>query len=315
MTTVRTSTLVALALALAPAACMRPADARDRNEDETATPVGSVVDLYGPESARYDPDQDAFLISNMLGYGSAKDGAGYILRVSAGDITRVDTLVLSGRAGARLDAPKGIALQGDTLWVTDIDVLRGFDRRTGAPYATIDFRPYGAVLLNDVAASPDGTLRVTDTGLRMDKAGAYHVGGDKIFDVGPGHSVRVVEASPALDQPNGVTWDARGRRWLVVTFDPWASQVYSMRPASTTRTVVARGKGQFDGVEALADGSILVSSWADSSIHVFADSSDQRVVRYLSEPADIGVDTRRNRVAVPLPIAGRVELWELPKRR
>jgi hypothetical protein len=32
-----------------------------------------------------------------------------------------------------LDAPKGITLHGDTLRVTDIDVLRAFDRHTDAP--------------------------------------------------------------------------------------------------------------------------------------------------------------------------------------
>ena len=30
-----------------------------------------------------------------------------------------------------LNAPKGLALQGDTLWVADIDVVRGFDVTTG----------------------------------------------------------------------------------------------------------------------------------------------------------------------------------------
>ncbi len=304
---------IASPLLLAPGGCVDAADAARREDASMARPGASIIDLYGPESARYDADQDAFLISNMLGYGSVKDGAGFILRVSAADLARVDTLVMSGRMGATLDAPKGMALQGDTLWVTDIDVLRAFDRRTGAPYGTIDFGPHGAVLLNDVAAGPDGTLRVTDTGIRMDEAGAYHVGGDKIFDVEPGRTVRLVEDEPGLQQPNGVTWDARRGRWLVVTFQPFASTLYAMRPGDTTRTTIARGHGQFDGVEVLPDGRVLVSSWADSSIHLFADSADRRIVLGLSSPADLGVDTKRGRVAVPLPIAGRVEVWELPR--
>ena len=306
--------LLAPMLAVVPTACVHDADAAGEDRGRMATPVASIIDLYGPESARYDPDQDAWLISNMLGYGSVKDGAGFILRVGAGDLTKVDTLVMSGEHGATLDAPKGMALQGDTLWVTDIDVVRGFDRRSGAPYATIDFRPYGAVLLNDVAAAPDGTLRVTDTGIRMDEAGAYHVGGDKIFDVGPGHAVRLVSSDPGVDQPNGVTWDAAHRRWVIVSFDAFHSMVYAMRPGDTTITIIARGKGHDDGVETLADGSILATSWADSSIHLYRDSTDRRIVLGLSEPADIGIDTKRNRIAIPLPIQGRVEIWELPKR-
>jgi hypothetical protein len=76
-----------------------------------------------------------------------------------------------GKNGVALDAPKGMAVVGDTLWVADIDVLRGFDRHTGRPVATIDFRPLTPTMLNDVAAGPEGTLRVTDTGILMsDKA-------------------------------------------------------------------------------------------------------------------------------------------------
>jgi hypothetical protein len=63
-----------------------------------------------------------------------------------------------------------MAIAGDTLCVADIDKLRGFDRMTGAPIATIDFAPQGATLLNDVAVGP-GDLRVTDTGIRMDDKG------------------------------------------------------------------------------------------------------------------------------------------------
>ena len=66
----------------------------------------------------------------MLGPGSLKDGSAYIARVNAGDPRRAAVFVAGGRGGAVLDAPKGMALQGDTLWVADIDVLRGFHRRT-----------------------------------------------------------------------------------------------------------------------------------------------------------------------------------------
>src|SRR2546422_7709536 len=37
-----------------------------------------------------------------------------------------------GHSGVTLNAPKGLAIRGDTLWVADIDVVRAFDARTGA---------------------------------------------------------------------------------------------------------------------------------------------------------------------------------------
>jgi hypothetical protein len=36
-------------------------------------------------------------------------------------------------------------------------------------------------------------------------------------------------------------------------------------------------------------------------------------VRLGGRPADIGVDVRRQRVAVPFVARGRVEIWELPR--
>lgn len=280
-----------------------------------ARKVQTLRGLGFPESVKYDPDQDAYLVSNMAGPGSLHDGNGYILRVAASDARRVEVLVQGGRNGAVLDAPKGMALHGDTLWVADIDVLRGFDRRTGAPLAVVDLRPRRAVLLNDVAVGPDGSLHVTDTGIVMSRKGVLHPGGDRIFAVGPGRSVRVVAAGAALGRPNGITWDPDGKRWIVVSFDPFRSEVYAMRPGDAARTVLGRGLGRFDGVERLADGRILVTSWSDSALHVFADGRDERVIGGLWQPADLGVDTRRGRVAIPLVLQGRMEIWELPGSR
>src|SRR5690349_11454487 len=49
---------------------------------ETATRVGVLDGFYGPESVKYDADQDVWFISNMMGPGSAKDGVGWIDRVN-----------------------------------------------------------------------------------------------------------------------------------------------------------------------------------------------------------------------------------------
>ncbi|HEV2734476.1 MAG TPA: SMP-30/gluconolactonase/LRE family protein [Longimicrobiaceae bacterium] len=273
----------------------------------------TIRGLGFPESVRYDPDQDVYFISNMAGPGSLHDGNGYILRVPASGARRMDVLVQGGKRGATLDAPKGMALRGDTLWVADIDVLRGFHRRTGAPLATVDLRAH-AVLLNDVAAGPDGSLHVTDTGIKMTRKGVLYTGGDRVFAVGPGGAVRVVAQGRQLGRPNGITWDPDGKRWIVVSFDPFDSEVYSLRPGQAERTILGRGPGRFDGVERLADGRILVTSWSDSALHVFADGRSERVIRGLWQPADLGVDTRRGRVAIPLVLQGRVEIWQLPPR-
>jgi hypothetical protein len=281
---------------------------------ETAHRAGVLDGFYGPESVKYDADQDVWFISNMMGPGSAKDGVGWIDRVDAKEMKTAERFIESGRGGATLDAPKGMALHGDTLWVADIDKLRGFDRRTGAPLATVDLAPHGAVLLNDVAVGPDGSLRITDTGIIMSEKGVLHPGGDKIFTIGPERSVSLAASGEQLGRPNGISWDARGNRWIVVSFDPFRSEVYALGASDTTRTVLATGKGKFDGLEVLPDGRFIVTCWNDSSLHLIGTGTDTRVVKNLSWPADLGYDTKRNRVAIPQVMINRVEFWEIVAR-
>ena len=292
--------------------CGEQWDAAAHQTADRSTRVGAIIDFHEPESVKYDGDQDVYFVSNMNGFGSVKDNNGYISRVRASNINNILTLVQGGTHGVTLHAPKGMAIHGDTIWVCDIDALRGFDRHGGAPLATIDFAPYGAVLLNDVAVGPDGTLHVTDTGIQMTDKGVIFSGGDKMFVVGPNHAVRVAESGPQLDKPNGITWDAAGKRWLYVSFDPFHSRLFTLHDGDTARAVLDSGHGKWDGVEALADGRILLSSWTDSSVHLISGGHDERLVRNVPAPADIGVDTKRGLVLVPLGVFSRVELWTIP---
>lgn len=274
--------------------------------------VRQLGGLEDPESVRYDPDQDVFFISNMYGIGSGKDGNGYIVKASAADPARAMMFAEGGKHGVTLDAPKGMALHGDTLWVADIDVLRGFDRTSGAPLATIDLEPQGAVLLNDVVLGPDGRIYTTDSGIIMSEKGVLEPGGDKIFAIGPGRRVSVVASGPQLEHPNGITWDPATRRMLVASFGTFHSQVYALTPGDSTHPVLVRGPGRFDGIEPAGDGRFLVACWRDSSVHLVGRGKDVQVVRNIPTPADIGYDAGRRRLAVPSTAGGKVLFWDLP---
>jgi hypothetical protein len=272
--------------------------------------VGVVQGLYGPESVRYSPGQDVYFVSVMNGPGSDKDNNGYIVEINAGNLGQSQLFAVAGKNGVHLDAPKGLAIHGDTLWAADIDVLRAFNRNTGQPLGEIDLKPFGAVLLNDVAVGPDGSIYVTDTGIIMSQVGVIYKGGDKVFAIGPNRSIKIVAHGNVLGRPNGVTWDSTARRWVVVSFDTFHSEVYALHPSDSTRIILATGKGRFDGIEALGGGRFLVSCWQDSSVHLFSKGRDRQTVRNHPAPADIGIDTKRWRLAVP---AGnnRVEFWDL----
>jgi hypothetical protein len=58
---------------------------------------------------------------------------------------------------------------------------------------------------------------------------------------------------------------------------------------------------------------VLVASQADTSLHLFSGTSGHAIIHTLGPPADIAVDTKRNRVAVPVVAMNHVEIYELPR--
>jgi sugar lactone lactonase YvrE len=287
--------------------------AADSARADTAAPalVGVIEGLSTPEGVRYDPDQDVYFVSNIQGNPSRADGNGFIARVRPDslDAPQLD-FVRGGRAGVTLNAPKGMALAGDTLWVADITAVRGFHRRTGRPVATVDLTGQGATFLNDVTVGGDGALYVTDTGIRFAADGsASHPGRDRVYRIA-GREVTVAVEGDTLAGPNGITWDAAGKRFVIASFN--GKSLFSWTPGGKP-TPLATGPGGFDGVEVLADGRILVTSWTDSSLHV-VDSTDvmTKAIGGVDAPADLGVDTRRSRVLVPLFNSNRVVVYGLP---
>ena len=274
--------------------------------------AGATDSMKTPESVRYDADLDAFFVSNINGNPSRKDGNGFIARVDAANTSSMTMFVEGGKNGATLHAPKGMAIVGDTLWVADIDAMRAFNKRTGAVIASVDLRPMKAVFLNDVAAGPDGDIYVTDTGVRFDGSGAMsHPGTDQIFRVRGRSATVAIKSDSALKAPNGIAWDPTNSRFVL---GPFNDQVVSAwKPGDSTVTRVASGPGGYDGVEVLADGRILVTSWGDSAVHAISNGAVTKVIGNVEAPADIGVDTKRNVVAVPRFNAGRVEYFTISR--
>jgi sugar lactone lactonase YvrE len=272
--------------------------------------VRNLTGFQGPESVKYDPEQDVWFVTNMTGAGSVKDANGYISRISAANPDSASVFIESGKNGVVLDSPKGMAIHGDTLWVADISVLRAFDRHTGALLANVDFTPLGAMQLNDVAVGPDGDIHVTDTGIMMSPKGVIHLGPDRVFVVGANRTITTMPGAAAVTWPNGITWDSIAKRWIIVSFDPFNGRVNSIA-GSTGAKVIREGSGKLDGVEVLPNGGILFTSWADSSIHLLEHGTDRKIIREVPEPADIGFDSRRNQLAIPLSVLGRVQIWEL----
>lgn len=282
------------------AAC-KPAEKKEAAASSgTPTKAATVSGFQTPESVLWDSVQDVYFVSNINGSPIAKDGNGYI-SVIAPDGTLRDSVFIKG-----LNAPKGMAIVHDTLWVTDIDVVRGFNARTDAPVATIPIP--GAVFLNDIAAAPDGSLYITDTAIRFGAQGPEHVGTDQIFRIGPDRKVSSALKTDSLARPNGITWDAANQRFVIVSFG--GGTLRAWKPGETSTMSLGTGPGMFDGVE-LAHGALWVSSWADSSVYRYADGQGTNVIKGVESPADIGYDAKRRRILIPIFMGNRVEIWQV----
>jgi sugar lactone lactonase YvrE len=282
---------------------------------QAGTPLAVVEQLADPESVVFDSARSVYYVSNVNGSPGVKDGNGFITRITAEGRVNSQHFIQGGRDGVELNAPMGSRVRGDTLWVLDVDVLRGFNTRTGAAVAAIDFAPSGALFLNDLAFDPKGGFYVTDTGVRTDTAPngkPLPPGPGRIYHVDADGVVTVALETRKLAFPDGIDWDARGKRFVLGPFG--GSAVQSWRPGERAPTDVAPGKGKFDGVEATPDGSVLVTSWNDSSVAVLRGNQlVRRLSRLSMTPADVSFDARRGRVGIVSLEADRFELWAWPK--
>ncbi|HVK00274.1 MAG TPA: hypothetical protein VM365_05385 [Gemmatimonadales bacterium] len=285
------------------------ADSTAAADSAPAATIALTVNLLeAPEAARFDPELGVYFVANINGSPLGKDGNGFISRLTRDG--KVDSLkfIAGGRGGAVLNAPKGMAISGDTLWVADIDAARAFDKKSGKPILTVTLAGR-ARFLNDAVVGPDGAIYMTDTGVADDgKGGMAHPGPDQVFRI-ENRKATVVLTFADKPGPNGITWDSAGSRFVIVPFG--AKSIFQWAPGDSSARVIAEGPGMMDGVEPLGDGRLLITSWADSSLFVLDAGKITRLLGGLPGPADIGFDRERGRIAVPSLTDNRLEFVDL----
>ncbi|MGH7477787.1 MAG: SMP-30/gluconolactonase/LRE family protein [Longimicrobiales bacterium] len=251
-----------------------------------------------PESVLHDDLADLYLVSNINGDPLDRDDNGFISRVSP-DGTVQDLKWIDGDAdGVTLNAPKGLAILGDTLFVADIDTVRAFDRNSGAPLGARGVQ--GASFLNDLAVV-DGVLYVTDSGFGP---GFEPSGTDAIhrFD---GEVAEALAEGADLAHPNGIAGTDQGL--VMVPFG--GAVVYRIGADGAASELATLPAGQLDGVVQVADGSLLVSSWEGAAVYRVREGlAPEAVVENVEAPADIGYDRQRGRVLIPLFQGNAVEI-------
>jgi hypothetical protein len=182
-----------------------------------------------------------------------------------------------------------------------------FDRKTGAPKGKIAIP--GATFLNDLATGPDGTVYVSDSGLKPGKNGFEPTGSDSVYKILKGNRPVKLIADKELGGPNGLAVDDSGV-WVVTT---GSGELFRVDPSGKKEPGQKLPAGTLDGVVKLSDGTVLVSSWAASAIfRGTPGGSFETIVRDVKSPADIGYDTKRNVILIPLFQLDSVQLQKLP---
>jgi hypothetical protein len=252
------------------------------------------------ESVAYDPHGKVLYASQ---FGSElkpleKDGKGMISKVSLeGKILEARFLPMAGQV---LNKPKGVWIEGNRLWVTDIDVVWVFDLTTrhGRKVALP-----GAQFANDPTVKGDA-LYVSDNRadqlFRVEPADFLEAKGEpKVTRVFSGKGVN----------PNGL-YPARDGSILMAGFksDKEARGIYALSPGGEILTL-AKDLGRLDGLAQLDDGSLLVTNWNTGALfHWSAQGGVQNLATGFKGPADLCVVPESGGLLVVVPDLVKSEL-------
>jgi sugar lactone lactonase YvrE len=270
---------------------------------------GKSVGFKAPESALHDEKNDIYLVSNVDGKPYEADGKGFISKLAPMGQGVQLKWIEGGKNGVVLNAPKGMALAGDTLWVADLDTVRMFDRNTGAK--TGDVKIPGATFLNDLAVTSDGRILVTDTGLKAVKDGVAPSGSDAVYAIGKDRKVTTIAKGKDLGGPNGIIGVGSEQMYVVTT---GSSELYSLDPKGKRENVqhLPNGHGHLDGI-VLAGNEYFISSWDANGIYRGKPGQGfELAIENVKSPADITFDKKRNRIIVPLMEEDEVRAYDLP---
>ena len=276
-------------------ACASKPPAQEGADPAAKRPARIVVTGFAtPESVLYEGDSDTYLVSNINGSPLAADGNGFISKI-APDGSVISLKWIDGsKEGVDLNAPKGMAIQNGVLYVADLTQVRMFDIATGQPQGSIDIP--GSSFLNDMCDGPDGSVYVSDSGLKGGETGFVPSGTDAIYQIKADGSYKAIATGDALGRPNGILAKAGGV--MVVTFG--SGEVYTIDANGQRQDSPKPPKGALDGLVRLADDRYIISSWGGSALYILENGKYSLLATALDAPADIGFDSKRQRVLVPL---------------
>ncbi|MCH8163109.1 MAG: SMP-30/gluconolactonase/LRE family protein [Proteobacteria bacterium] len=240
-----------------------------------------------PESVIYHESSNTLFVSNVNGSPIEKDGNGYISKIL------LDGTILKMQWVIGLNAPKGLAIHDNTLYVSDIDTLVAIDIPSGT--ITNTYKVDDAKFLNDVTASNQGEIFVSDMLLNR----IYRLSNDQF---------NLWLESTELENPNGL--HAEGDHlilgaWGVIT-DGFATEIpghlksISLQDKSIT-SLGGDPIGNLDGVESDGNNGYYVTDWMAGKLFQINTNGEATLLLELEQGmADHEVLLEQNLILLPM---------------
>lgn len=273
-----------------------------------------VFDRIGfskPAAIIYDAGRDLYWVSNASGLGRGGQGKGFISRLDPEGRIATLNFIDGNRPDIALQSPQGLAVDGNTLFVADGSAILRFDAESGAALGILHIE--GASHLSDVAIGPGGDLYATDVGSEPALAVISDAGTDAVYRISGDDAVSVVARRPNLGGPYALLANESGL-WMTCTGSNDLLLLVPREGDTTTRESGRLGlPGRAPrGLVQMPDGSFLISSWESGTLfRGYRDGPFQPVIEGLETPVDLGYDSRRQRVLIPLSSGHAVAIFQL----
>jgi len=258
--------------------------------------AAQITGLESPNSFVGDESGTDFFISNINGAPEERANNGFITKLDASGKILNLKFIQGGAANVLLHAPKGLALVGPTLYVADLDQLKGFDKTTGKPLMTVSFPASSSgktVSLTDVTAGPNGLLYASDQNANS----IYRI------DIASDHRVTLLIHDDRLAGPAGIAVHPQTGHVIAVSWEK--GKILEITPDGRLTELESNGffTGRFQnlsGVDFDRWGNMYVSDFSKGKIwRITRDHRFQVIAEYLPTPADIGIDRTNNLILVP----------------
>ncbi len=247
-----------------------------------------------PESALPDPEAGVIYVSNVAGKPHEKDGNGFISKIS------LDGKMIADKWVTGLDAPKGLEIVDERLYVADVDTLVEIDLTDGKVIAR-HVAP-GSKILNDVSADAEGRVYVSDWA------------GNAIWRLADGQFEKWLETD-RLQNPNGLLIESDKlvvAAWGAMNLEDFSTKVPGrlMTVSLADKTITELGDkpiGNLDGIEPFDGESYIVTDWVAGKVFQITRAGEAKEILALTQgSADLGYISGTRTAIIPLMVDNKV---------